>query len=404
VENRKYYQVLDELASLREASPFKLSFSQLMEHGFQLSQGLLYRDNVRFTTLFATVLLCVSFISQLIVGLDLQPLTELGRVISIVMLLATYAYVARSKSLRYQQVLVNINALLVACTILFLCLSYPAPFKHVLYTAILLIEIGLFALIRVPFASAFFGAMILLCVSNIALYLDALPVNEWMFLVMFLLVGTSLPLIICYRNERVDRENYLKSLLMNMERDQLKLQNGQLSARLSEDPVTRLLNRRTFEDAVLDKWNRACQNRKESVLVAISIESLKALNQMRGSDAGNDLLKSVARQIKKILFEADDVASRISGGRFCVLLSNASASEIARRMEKLQKGLSSISLLQDEEVQKAGVRLSVATNVLVPDVEGDSRDAIVQVMRDVEPLFYTDKFRDVKEPIALANC
>jgi len=231
----------------------------------------------------------------------------------------------------------------------------------------------------------------LLTISNAAIYVDSTPLAEWFFLAFFLVAGTALSLVICYRRERSAREVYLQALLTTMERDQLKLENASLKERLSEDPVTHLLNRRTFEDAVLDRWNRAFQNRKESALVAISVESLKKLNQMRGSDAGDDLLKSVARQINKLLFESDDVAARISGGRFCILLSNASSSEISRRMKKLRQGLSAISLLQEKDVQQIGVRISVATNTLEPDPEGDSRDAIVSVMRDVEPLFFTGR-------------
>jgi diguanylate cyclase (GGDEF)-like protein len=403
VENRKYYQVVDELASLRKASPFNLRFTQLMEYQFQQSYGLWYRDAIRVATLFAAALLGGAHIVQWLSGLSVHPFVELGRLGSIGMLISTYVYVARSKRLIYQHLLVNINALVATLVILSFCLSYPAPFKHIFYTAIIFVQIFVFALIRMPFVSAFLGALVILAASNAAIYYDGTPVAEWFFLTFFLVAGAVLSLVICYRMERGARESHLQSMLVSMERDQLKLQNTQLKERLSEDPVTHLLNRRTFENAVLDKWNRAFHNRKESALVAISVESLKQLNQMRGSDAGDDLLKSVARQIKKILFESDDVAARISGGRFCVLLSNASNSEITRRMKRLRKGLLSISVLQEDEISNAGIRISVATNVLVPDAEGDSRDAIVRVMRDVEPMFFVENEQDADVEALLAS-
>ncbi len=391
MENRKYHQVVDELSSLREASAFNLRFSTLMEHAFQQSHGLWYRDSIRFATLFAALLFGSVYAVQWFVGLEVPPLLELGRVGSIALLLITYVYVVRSRRLVYQHILVNLNAFVATLVILSFCMHYPAPYKHIFYSAIIFVEIFMFALIRTPLVSSFFGSVILLLASNVALYLDGSTIQEWVFIEFLLLSGTLLSLVICYRMERSTREHYLQSLLMSMERDQLKLLNCQLKDRLAEDPVTHLLNRRTFEDAVLDKWNRAFQNRKESALVAISIESLKKLNQMRGSDAGDDILKSVARQIKKILFESDDVASRISGGRFCILLSNASNTEINRRMKKLRQGLSSITILKDEEIRQAGIRISVATNTLMPEADVDSRDAIKRVMKDVEPLFFTGK-------------
>jgi len=391
VENRKYYQVVDELASLRSASPFNMCIEQTTAVAYQQSYRIWYLDAIRFATLFAAALLGGAHVVQWMSGLSIHSFSEFGRFVSIVLLISTYLYVARSKRLIYQHLLVNINALVATLAILSLCLSYPAPYKHIFYTAVIFVEIFVFSLIRMPFVSAFFGGIVLLTISNAAIYVDSTPLAEWFFLAFFLVAGTALSLVICYRRERSAREVYLQALLTTMERDQLKLENASLKERLSEDPVTHLLNRRTFEDAVLDRWNRAFQNRKESALVAISVESLKKLNQMRGSDAGDDLLKSVARQINKLLFESDDVAARISGGRFCILLSNASSSEISRRMKKLRQGLSAISLLQEKDVQQIGVRISVATNTLEPDPEGDSRDAIVSVMRDVEPLFFTGR-------------
>ena len=103
------------------------------------------------------------------------------------------------------------------------------------------------------------------------------------------------------------------------------------------------------------------------------------------------------------MFESDDVAARISGGRFCVLISNASNSEISRRMKRLRKGLLSISILQEDEISSAGIRISVATNALVPDAEGDSRDAIVRVMRDVEPMFFVENEQDADVEALLAS-
>mgnify|MGYP003387629481 FL=1 len=141
VENRKYYQVVDELASLRKASPFNLRFSQLMEYAFQQSYGLWYRDAIRVATLFAAALLGGAHIIQWLSGLSVHPFVELGRLGSIAMLIATYVYVARSKRLIYQHLLVNLNALVATLVILSFCLSYPAPFKHIFYTAIIHINI-----------------------------------------------------------------------------------------------------------------------------------------------------------------------------------------------------------------------------------------------------------------------
>lgn len=383
MENKKYYQVVDELSAIRDSSPFGMTFRPMLELQYQQAFGLWYRDTIRTAALLAAFLLTFANIVQYFAGLTVNPWVEVGRIVSITALLATAWYVTKTKVLAYQHVIVMLNGLLAAVVIISFSISYPSPFKYIFYGAITLVQIFLFALIRMPFNYAFWGGFVILVLTNIGLAFESTAFEELAFLDFMLLAGTVLALMICRRMEKNARENYLHTLMLSMERDELKQQNAVLRDRLSCDAITRLLNRRAFEDAVLDEWNHAYQSQRKGFLIPIIIKQFKALNELRGNDVGDDLLRAIARTINNSLFESSDAAARISGSRFCLLLTNASQHEITRRSKKLQKGLRKLEVLRDPEVRAAGIELGMGIIEMTPTPEGDPRDEIERAFKEL---------------------
>ena len=171
-----------------------------------------------------------------------------------------------------------------------------------------------------------------------------------------------------------------------MERDQLKRTNMTLQERLSTDPVTHLLNRRSFENALLEEWNTAFKSQRKSHLVAINIAHLKRLNEIKGTEAGDTLLRSIARQINQAIVAADDAAARVSGGSFCILMTNCSASELDRRVTRLHNCLSKLQCLKDEDIAREAIYLELGVLTIEPSPERDSRDAIIAAFSEMQPI------------------
>ncbi|MCG8313433.1 MAG: GGDEF domain-containing protein [Pseudomonadales bacterium] len=385
VENKKYFQVVDQLTALRNAAPFGLTFKSLLEQEFQQAYSLWYRETIKAAALIAAVMLGIGHIIQSIAGVWVNPAAEWGRFLAMVMLLATCLYAARTKMLTHQNTLVFINGVISTAVIITLCISYPAPFKHIFYAALVFVQMFMFGYIRMPFNQAFASGILIVLMANVGLYVDHTPLGEWVFLDFIIIAGTVLALMMCYRQEKNSREQFLKSLLLSMERDQIKRDNAALEERLSTDSVTHLLNRRSFEHALLEEWNTAFQNQRKSHLVAINIAHLKLYNEIKGREAGDTLLKSVARQVNQSTLEAGDAAARISGASFCILITNCSENELSRRVDRLYNGLQSLSCLQGSELD-AAIHLSLGVLTIEPAPDKDSRDAIVEVFRDLQPV------------------
>lgn len=386
VENKRYFQVVDQLSALRTAAPFSLPFAAGLEQEFHQAHGVWYRETIKAAALVAAVLLGIGHIIQSVAGVWVNPYAEGARFIAIALLLGTCLYVSRAKVLTHQNTLVFLNGIIATGVIVSLCVSYPSPYKYIFYSALVFVQVFMFGYIRIPFNQAFFSGVLIVMMANAALYVDHTPIGEWMFVDFIVVAGTVLSLMMCYRQEKNARELFLKSLLVAMERDELKRGNRQLEERLSTDPVTHLFNRRAFENALLDEWNRAFQNQRKSHLVGINVAQLKRLNELKGTETGDTLLRSIARQVNQLMVEVGDAAARISGGSFCVLISNCSANELTRRVTRLHNSLLNLSCMQDKALAKEEIQIELGVLTIEPSPEKDSRDAIIETFKELQPV------------------
>ncbi len=98
----------------------------------------------------------------------------------------------------------------------------------------------------------------------------------------------------------------------------LRLEN-RLRLLADNDPLTELLNRRTFFELVEKELNRSCRIGYPLSCVMIDVDFFKKVNDTHGHMVGDAVLKSVSQLLKKCCRETDYV-SRYGGEEFCALL------------------------------------------------------------------------------------
>jgi diguanylate cyclase (GGDEF)-like protein len=108
---------------------------------------------------------------------------------------------------------------------------------------------------------------------------------------------------------------------------------------LQRDPLTGLPNRAMF-DAQLDlALSLARDNGRRTGIVIVDMNKLKLINDVHGHRAGDEALKALAAELKKMA-EPDCVAARIGGDEFGMVLPVSYDSLSARRMRAhLQVGI-----------------------------------------------------------------
>ncbi len=102
----------------------------------------------------------------------------------------------------------------------------------------------------------------------------------------------------------------------------------------SVDTLTGLLNRRGLEEAAQAFADAATRARTRCSVVAIDLDGFKQVNDLRGHEGGDDLLRAVARSWRSVLRQ-EDVLARTGGDEFVVLVPGGIAEAIAR-VERLR--------------------------------------------------------------------
>ena len=97
-----------------------------------------------------------------------------------------------------------------------------------------------------------------------------------------------------------------------------------VSAAALTDPLTGVLNRRGFTEAVERELARARRYDRPFVLAYVDVRGLKAVNDTEGHLAGDELLKGVSRLLRDSA-RADDVVGRLGGDELGLLLVEQSA-------------------------------------------------------------------------------
>jgi diguanylate cyclase (GGDEF)-like protein len=110
-----------------------------------------------------------------------------------------------------------------------------------------------------------------------------------------------------------------------------------LAAAATVDPLTALMNRGAFEEAVNKQMLRP---QSWGTLLMIDVENLRETNEAYGHRAGDAVLKRLARAIRTSI-RGDDLASRWIGDDFAVLAPGIDAGQAALLAGRIETALQS---------------------------------------------------------------
>jgi diguanylate cyclase len=103
------------------------------------------------------------------------------------------------------------------------------------------------------------------------------------------------------------------------------------------DPLTRLLNRRGFEEVVAKLYDGSAPLAGASLLM-VDIDEFKSINDTYGHLVGDQVLRAVA-QILRARIKGADIASRLGGDEFAILLPDTNLTGAAALAEQIRTTL-----------------------------------------------------------------
>ncbi|RLP55524.1 MAG: GGDEF domain-containing protein [Ketobacter sp.] len=383
--NKRHAEVLEHLTTLRAGSFWQQVFSPYLEQAYQTNQNQWYRDAIRFSSLLAILLLLASYLVEWGTGITHDTGALVARAIAIIGLSVAYIYIRRSKRLTWKYWVVTLNTLILTAALLVIAHDTAQPIKMIYYTNVFFVAVVVFTFIRLPLNFTNTLGLVLLIMVACALYLDSMNLQVSAHIMFFLCSGTFIAVMVSSRTEKMSRESFLKSELIEFEKRHLRDLNERLQEQITLDRVTHLYNRMAFDDKLLSMWSLCSQNDQRLVLVAIHIEHFGYFNEKRGAESGDDLLREMSRKIRSVLQDSNDAAARVSGGRF-VLLLTGSEKEVNDQLEALRGQLLNLSTLQRCTVLEGKVYLSWGRVNLEVDIDRDPRGVIDRMFNHLGPI------------------
>jgi len=132
-----------------------------------------------------------------------------------------------------------------------------------------------------------------------------------------------------------NRESELRNTIAELKaaKDRLELQeralrdaNGRLAVMARTDPLTGLCNRRYFFERLDHELH---VDRDELSVLLLDIDHFKLINDTYGHQAGDAVLRELSARVRSLVRKTD-VAARVGGEEFAVLLSGVGAADAVR--------------------------------------------------------------------------
>lgn len=168
----------------------------------------------------------------------------------------------------------------------------------------------------------------------------------------------------------------LASQLGALNRD-LVSTNLELHRLSRNDPLTRVPNRRSFEEAYAVAWSACLRQQLPISILMIDIDHFKSINDLYGHAAGDATLVEISAAIQSEVRRRDDLVARYGGEEFIVMLLGLSESEAAHMADNIRASAGDCRVqLPGEDTSAPNVTVSVGVATSVPRPEDRARDLI----------------------------
>lgn len=162
-------------------------------------------------------------------------------------------------------------------------------------------------------------------------------------------------------------QNTKKRLSLLLE--QYQEANEILTEMSSLDGLTRIPNRRFYDETLGKEWKRAIREKKNLSLIMLDIDQFKVFNDTYGHLLGDDCLQKVAQALKSTVKRSGDFVARYGGEEFSVILPNTDEDGALRVAENLRSTIESLEIPNINSKVKPYVTISVGVATIIPTEE-----------------------------------
>ncbi|MBA56894.1 MAG: hypothetical protein CMK89_20790 [Pseudomonadales bacterium] len=168
---------------------------------------------------------------------------------------------------------------------------------------------------------------------------------------------------------------------------ELEIQNLKLKELSINDGLTRVRNRRFFNDAYPELWRAAQRRGKWISIIMLDIDHFKSINDTYGHLTGDQCLVAVAECLRNHVSRPNDLICRYGGEEFVMVLFDTDAEAATRLAESLRQALANCILETESGPLQLTASLGIAACIPTPalsatDLLANSDHALYQSKAD----------------------
>jgi diguanylate cyclase (GGDEF)-like protein len=144
-----------------------------------------------------------------------------------------------------------------------------------------------------------------------------------------------------------------------------------LAEQAIRDPLTNLYNRRYFNRRIEEEIARANRNRQPLAILLCDLDHFKTINDTRGHQVGDEVLKEAAKCIQEST-RGTDLVFRWGGDEIVVVLADATRDGVLIVAERIRRGVQTIS-------QQTHLKLDLSIGMALYPEHGGSVDELIRI-------------------------
>lgn len=159
--------------------------------------------------------------------------------------------------------------------------------------------------------------------------------------------------------------------------DELIFLNKKLEVFSYQDGLTKVPNRRLFDQTLNVEWTRAQRSQQPISLLILDIDNFKQYNDLYGHLQGDDCLTRIANALSKVTARSSDMFARYGGEEFVLLLPDTNSQSAIKLAEKCRSMVLEQNIKHEASSVSDVVTISVGVSTINPTVDAVPSSLIV---------------------------